>query len=370
MTPDIIPQSRDEMILTGHEVVPQSRIELLLSDLKSEIDAIEKYAGIKGPAELQALVAAGKAREFFDIGDIITIPWTDYTPGTPVTYQMPFVVAHIGDVYDEDGQLHQDALYLMSMYGVTQDMVFDEKEDTTVNLSSEPNALEGWYYWGLDGTDQYTALNLSAGDAIPTTHASVHKCAINNLSVLRYGYNRWSQSAIRQWLNSEAAKNVNWWTPQHFGDVSPTTTYTNKPGWLYGFTPEWLEIFKPVKVDTATNTVTDEGVTDTTYDRFFLPSVEQMYGAPQAAGVEGDYWEYWKEETGLEAPSNGSSTDTNDARKIPPVNNFRANPVSCRLRSALRSHSNYAWNVHTGGYLNSFSPASSAYRCQPACVIF
>nr|MCR4805071.1 DUF6273 domain-containing protein [Clostridia bacterium] len=131
----------------------------------------------------------------------------------------------------------------------------------------------------------------------------------------------------------------------------------------------WLEIFKPVRVETATNTVTDEGVTDTTYDTFFLPSLEQMYGVPQAAGVEGEYWEYWKEETGLDAPSNGSAQDPNDARKIPPVTNFHANPVYCRLRSAYRSYSTNAWYVYTGGYLyNRY--ANYVSRCQPACVIF
>lgn len=326
-------------------------------------------AMILGPEEIHKLVADGKAKSTFNIGDVIYIPWTNYTPSTPVVYQFPFVVVHIGDVYDQNNVLHHDALWLMAMYAEPEEIVFDAAEDTVVNLAEEPNALEGWYYWGLTGTD-YTELQLSTGDAIPTTYDSVHKCAINNLYVLRYGYNRWRDSAYRQWLNSDAAKNANWWTSQHEGDIAPTNTYTNKPGWLYGFEDRWLDVIKPIKVQTACNTVTDGGVTDVTYDRFFLPSLEQMYGAPQAAGVEGEYWEYWKEETGLNEPSNGSSSVPNDARKIPSVVNYpRGSAVTCRLRSAYRGYGYYVWYVSTGGYLNG-SYAYSAYRALPACVIY
>lgn len=322
------------------------------------------------PEKIQAIVAAGKARDYFEIGDVIYIPWTNYTPSTPIVYQFPFVVVHIGDVYDDQDVKHENALWLMAMYAEPEEMVFDAAEDWVVNLTEEPNALAGWYYWGLTGTD-YTALNLSAGDAIPTTYDSVHKCVFNQLNTLRYGYNRWSKSAYRQWLNSDAAKNANWWSSQHEGDVAPTTTYTNKPGWLYGFENRWLDIIKPVKVQTSCNTVTDGGVTDVTYDRFFLPSLEQMYGSPQAAGVEGDYWEYWKEETGLDAPSNGSSSDTNDARKIPSVVNYpRGSAVYVRLRSAIRSYSYYVWYVANAGCLGYATVAYTAYRALPACVIY
>lgn len=325
---------------------------------------------ILGPEEIQKIVADGKAKSTFNIGDVIYIPWTNYTPSTPVVYQFPFVVVHIGDVYDENDVLHTDALWLMAMYAEPEEIVFDASEDTVVNLANEPNALEGWYYWGLTGTSDYTALKLNVGDPIPTTYDSVHKCGINNLSVLRYGYNRWKDSAYRQWLNSMAAKNENWWTSQHFGDVAPTATYTNKPGWLFGFENRWLDVIKPVKVQTACNTVTDGGVTDVTYDRFFLPSLEQMYGVPQAPGVEGEYWEYWKEETGLDAPSNGSSGDPNDARKIPSVVNYpRGSAVSCRVRSANRGAASNVWTAATGGYLAS-NYANNAYRALPACVIY
>lgn len=323
----------------------------------------------ESPAALQAMCASGAIGEVLNVGDIVYIPWTNNTPSTPVTYQFPFVVVQIADCYDEYDQLHKNALWLMAMYGEPEEIPFDAAESTTVDLTEEPNALAGWYYWGLTGSSTYTKIEVSAGDALPTTYDGIRKCGINDLNVLRYGYNRWSHSAYRQWLNSDAEKNAGWWEAQHTGDVAPTSTYTNKPGWLNGFTSDWKAIFKPVKVQTSCNTVTDGGVTDTTYDKFFLPSLEQMYGSPQASGVEGNYWPYWKTATGLESPSNGSSSDTNDARKIPSIANTSGAAVYLRLRSAYRGGSSNVWVVTAAGYLSYYS-AYVAYRSQPACVIY
>ena len=116
------------------------------------------------------------------------------------------------------------------------------------------------------------------------------------------------------------------------------------------------------------NTSCDGGGWDTMYDKFFLPSVEEMYGSPQLSG-EGVYWEYWKEELGLSSPTNGSSTDTNDARKIPSVSSPTGSAVNIRLRSANRTTAHGAWYVSTAGYLASNS-ANGSYRAQPACVIY
>lgn len=343
----------------------------ILNELKATsalVSILAKGYDIDSPAALQELCASGQIAKWLNIGDVIFIPWTDYTGNAPVEYSFPFVVAYIGDCYDEHDVKHENGLWLMAMYAEPQEITFDEAENTVVDPTTETTAQEDWYYWGKTG-NTFTALNLAAGDAIPTSYDSVHKCGINNQSILQFGYNRWKDSAYRQWLNSDAAKNTGWWTSQHTGDVSPSAAMVNKPGWLYGFTAEWRAIFKPVRVDTACNTVTDGGVTDTTYDQFFLPSLEQMYGVPQAADVEGHYWPYWKEETGYAEPNNGSSGAPNDARKIPSIANPTGSAVSCRMRSAYRGHSSSVWHVSTAGYLNN-SSTNYSYRSLPACVIY
>lgn len=354
------------------DVFKETTQTAILNELKATNALVSILAHgyeIESPQALKELAASGQIRKWLTEGDVIFIPWTDYSVATPVEYSVANAVVYIGDAYDEHDVKHENALWLMPVYCTPFDTVFDAAEDTVVNIAEEPNALEGWYYWGLDGADTYTALDLSAGDAIPTTHASVHKCGINSLSVLRYGYNRWRDSAYRQYLNSDVGPNVGWWTSTHLGDKAPAAAQTNRPGYIYGFPAEWQAIFQNVRVQTATNTVTDGGVTDVTYDKFFLPSSEQMYGAPQAAGVEGDYWPYWKEETGLPAPSNGSSTNTNEARKIARWSNPSGAAASVRLRSASRGSSTSVWSVATAGYLNS-SYANASHAAQPACVIF
>ena len=341
-----------------------------IADLKSAVQLLEDYISptiISDPAELQRVVSAGRIRDYLSIGDIVIIPWTDNNPSTPVTYQYPFVVAHIGDVYDQNDVKHENALWLMARYATNIDMVFDAAEAIE---ATEETFTEGWYYYTKNEDNSYTQATVTYGDAIPAGTTYYHHKLSGATGLLRYGYNRWRYSAYRQWLNSGAAKNANWWTAQHDCDVAPSSTYTNKAGWLNGFTADWLSIIKPVKVQTACNTVTDGGVTDTTYDRFFLPSLEQAYGSPQASGVEGVYWEWWKEATGLESPSNGSSSNTNDARKVPAVNAPAGNAVTCWLRSASRSGTGSAWYVHSAGFLGSSYGAGYNLRGLPACVIY
>lgn len=357
------------------DVFKETTQQAILQELKVQsalVSILAKGYDINSPAALQELCASGQIGKWLNIGDVIFIPWTDNTGNAPVEYSFPFVVAYIGDCYDENNVKHENGLWLMAMYAEPQEIVFDESENTVVDLATETTAQAGWYYFGHTASPlSYTNLNLATGDPIVLgSYDSIRKCGINDVNVLRYGYNRWKYSAYRQWLNSDAEKNTGWWTSQHLGDVSPAANMVNKPGWLAGFTAEWRAIFKPVRVDTACNTITDGGVTDTTYDTFFLPSLEQMYGVPQAPGVEGEYWPYWKEETGLDAPSNGSGNDPNDARKIPSIANPSGPAVACRLRSANRGHSHSVWNVSTGGYLYGNNGAFYSYRGLPACVIY
>ena len=128
---------------------------------------------------------------------------------------------------------------------------------------------------------------------------------------------------------------------------------------------DFLDVINPVKIQVATNTVTDGGVTDVMYDRFWLPSIEEVYGGPQAAGVEGEYLPYWKEKTGLSAPNNGN----NNGRIIYALENHNAAQI-VRLRSAHRGSAYVAWGVGAGGYLYiGYYSAHYAYRAAPACVI-
>lgn len=303
-----------------------------------------------------ANVKSGKAPYLYAVGDELICNYTQN--GT--VYEFPWVVVdNDREVTWEDGTTHP-GLILQAKYATIESIQFDAAEDYVVQ-TSETNALEGWYYWGLTDST-YTALNLSTGDTIPHgSYDSIHKCPINDLNVLRYGYNRYSQSAYRQWLNSDADAGQ-WWEPKHANDVAPSQLNTYD-GFLKGLDSDFLAIINPVKVQVATNTVTDGGVTDTMYDKFWLPSIEEMYGSPQAAGIEGTYFPYWKTKTGLSTPSNAANSG-----RIQYALNAQTTAQVVRCRSAYRGGASYAWICSAAGELASASSYYS-YRSVPACAI-
>ena len=337
-----------------------------VSELKTAITLLENLEASRGltAAQIQQIVSAGKAKDYFEIGDIIFIKWTDRSPNTPVEYNVPFVVTHFGDVYDENDVLHEDAMYLQWLYACPSGVQFDAPEAI---VETESTFQSGYYYYTKNADDSFTEQTVTPGDVIPSGTTYYKHVRTEMKDRLRDGSNDWSQSAMRQWLNSRGGKGE-WWVAQHESDVAPDQLST-MAGFLTGFEEDWLAVFKPIKVQTSANTVCDGGVTKVTYDTFFLPSLEQVYGSPQIADVEGEYWEYWKEATGLESPSNGSSTNTNDARKIPALNAPTGSAFFVRLRSAHRGYTNYTWSVDSAGYLN-VSGAYGAARALPACVIF
>lgn len=305
-------------------------------------------------------VRAGKASEHYSIGDEFPCKYTNN--GTD--YNFPWIVVDIDrEVEWEDGTKHP-GLVLQAKYGTVEKIQFDKQEDTTVDLNEETTALEGWYYWGKTG-NTYTELSLSVGDTIPTTYDSIHKCGINNKAVMQNGYGRWSHSAYRQWLNS-AELAGEWWEPQHLGDIAPNQLQTVN-GFMSTLENDFVDILTPIKIKTLCNTVTDSGVIDTTLDTFFLPSIEELYGVKKGTG-EGPYFTYWKNATGLNAPSN----DNNTARISKIINAQSGNAEIMRLRSIDPIAVYKGFCIGTNGqlYLPSGDGSVAAlYSCRPVCVI-
>lgn len=183
---------------------------------------------------------------------------------------------------------------------------------------------------------------------------------LNGLQPVGYGDNRWWKSAYRQYLNSDAAAG-GWWTPQDEWDMKPDQADT-VPGFLAGFSDEFKAALTRVKVVTYGNSVTDDGSAVVTYDKIFLPSLQEIYCSPQVSG-EGTYWPYWKERTGAKTPQALWKTYplriTRDLAQ-------RTVGRYVRLRSALRGSGHDAFIVNSIGNVFGWSTVS-AYRCAPAC---
>ena len=282
------------------------------------------------------------------------------------TYDFPWVVLDNNRECEwEDGTKHP-GLWLGAKYATIEDIQFDAAEGETITADDETVAQDGYFYCGVNDST-YTMLNLAAGDAIPfSSYGTIKKGVINHKDPYQYGYNRYRDSAQRQWLLS-AAPAGEWWHSTHFGD-NPPSQLAARAGFQAGLDADFLAVVRPVRIQVSANTVTDGGVTDVMYDKFFLQSLEEMYGAPQAPGVEGDYFPYWKEITGLDEPTNGSGTNTNPARQIRRINNPSGSAAYVRLRSAHRGRAYYAWYVYTAGYLYYYG-ANTSYAALPACVI-
>lgn len=395
-----------------------ARQNLLLSQLVSA--SASEATPVATLAEIHEIVQRGEAAQVFSIGDQINVKWNDGTSD----YVIPFDIVHFGDVQLQDGEA-VPGMYIQAHYAF-QGVQFDQNEafyvvtgqalapgtyhftmgnswgnnvvankvyqfTTTVEVpvggqlqlgtaSSQVSALPDTSpaNWRVRTYADASAaaleiLTLTEGSAgtdlgVLSSSTKYGASGMNNMQRSGYGYNRWGQSAIRQYMNSAAAAG-SWWTQKNPYDRIPDQVASVR-GMMAGFEEGFLNIIKPVKVVTALNTVSDSdiGSSEITYDTFFLASLEQEYIAPQVSGVEGEYWEYWKRRLGLSSPQAQGSGGTNPAH-IRYAYNAKTSAQYCRLRSATRGDAYNTWYVHTSGYASYYATATYAYRAVPACVI-
>lgn len=307
--------------------------------------------------DIRNIVRSGLAASFFEIGDQIAV---NYTYGGEV-YENPFDIVHIGNVVNADGKT-VPGMILQQHYTTIEDMPFDEPEKLE---ATEETAEDGVYYYGYtaDG-GRYTLLSLSAGDAVPYgQYTAIYKNAIRDTSfnILKNGYNRWRDSAVRQWLNSTAEAGA-WWKAAHVGDLA-SNKLTLYAGYMAGFDKDFLGILGKTQVVTQRNTITDDGGTDITYDTFFLPSAQQMHIRAQSS-LEGDEWEYYKR---LQEDKFATNVDTPYLIKY--ALNAQSTPKPVRLRSVAIGSSTNTAIVTESGYVTPYAGSGSRYWFAPACVI-
>lgn len=377
---------------------------------KNQVTTLDDYKTI------QEIVRAGLAADFFNIGDQIMMKWSNGT----TEYDCPWDVVHFADVTKSNGQvvpgmflqchwglpgvqfdgneafwhcdeaLAADTYYFTAKtkYGdniaanstwqftLTQNVPVGGQLVLTTNTSTTgANDPSAWYVRSYESATSYTEIEkvkVTSGNSGTSlgeidTNTKYSDSGLNNLQRACYGYGRWSQSGIRQWLNSDAAAGE-WWKPQNVFDRAPDQLATMR-GFKAGLPADFVEIVPSIIVTTALNTISDStlGTSENTIDQFFLPSLEQEYCVPQLAGVEGEAWEYWIERLGLDTPQKSGSTNAlTEHIRYDIANHNTAQHV--RLRSANRGTAYSAWNVYSSGYVSS-SDATYAHRPCPACVI-
>ena len=386
----------------------KSAVDHLEEDVKDLADAV--FGGHTWQA-LKELVDSGEAAHVLQVGDQITDSWekaanTSYVAPWDVVHHMPN-----GDVvlnwhyaipdaiafdapeaiyYAPEGGLAAGTYHIAigTKYGdgwltdhniqftLTADMAADDQLyiDCGTNYANDVTNGRTWNVYAKGSTTSKqtgTTSNGTGGTLLGTigaTNAHKPEGNLNGISHVVYGYGRWSQSAIRQWLNSTAAANA-WWTPQNPWD-RPPSQHSSVRGFLAGLAQELQDILVPVDVVTALNT--QEGFaedTETTRDKIFLPSLEEMYITPQLADVEGVDWDYNKA-LAAEAGLTGKFAQygTYEILKKYQVSS-KTSAVNVWLRSCSRGYATYAWFVTNSGYVYYGGSAYYAFGGCPACII-
>lgn len=362
------------------------------------------YNGIK------AVVAAGNAPAVFPVGTQLV---NAYTGKDGKVYDCPWDVVKTDDIAEGETGTTAPAMVLQMHYASLEDIQFSAyqaffvvpeaglvagtynvkmgldwgtnvKNGTVYQFTLTKNApagarLTGFYnapdvapanwkvyvYKDQQKSELLETCNVSAGSAGTNlgTFLAKPNGNLNGLHPVGYGDNRWHKSAYRQYLNSDAAAG-GWWTPQDEWDMKPDQADT-VPGFLAGFSDDFKAALTRVKVVTYGNTVTDDGSAVVTYDKIFLPSLQEIYCSPQVSGEGTGYWPYWKERTGAKTPQ--------ALWQIYPLRITRDLAQrtvgrGVRLRSAGRGNGYGAFGVTSSGGVNTWA-AVYAHRCAPACEI-
>lgn len=242
--------------------------------------------------------------------------------------------------------------------------------DCGTNNANDPTDGRTWKVFAKGDTTAKqtgTTSNGTGGTSLGTIgNVNAHRPngRLNAISRVVYGYARWSQSAMRQYYNSDAAAGA-WWTMQNPWDRPPTQAASLR-GFLNGFSEDFLNHLEETEVVTALNS--QEGLSETTektLDKIFLPSLEQMYINPELAG-EGESWDYYKElaaGAGLTGMFQRSQTY---AALITYNAASTSSAVTVFLRSCIRSSAANEWSVGSSGNVTG-NGAYSTLRACPSC---
>lgn len=201
---------------------------------------------------------------------------------------------------------------------------------------------------GADGTNLGT---LTAAGDFANNLNSIHR--------VRYGSNNYKESAIRQWLGSNAAAG-SVWTPQTNFDRPPSWA-ANTAGFMNGMDADFLAVLGKTHIVTVRNTTCDGGGYDETDDYFFLLSRSEVYGGTEVSGVnEGEPYPCYANYSDLSAPSTGP-----DSNRIKYGNGVAQYLL---LRTSYYGDGNKVHIVGKTGSVGAGNAGSSAWAA-PACNI-
>ena len=192
------------------------------------------------------------------------------------------------------------------------------------------------------------------GTSLGYANYASNNTIVNSTDRTLYGSNNWEYSALRQWLNSKDEAGV-WWSPKGNFDRSPSQASAS--GWMRGISKDFLDVLQEVETPTTQNWF-DGGTTKKTYDKFFVPSLSQVYMS--SSETEGENWDYYVDFSDLSSAGTGA-----DSNRIKTLN---GNATYWWLRTPYGSNSTLEYIVSPAG-ASSYYYAYNSYGVAPACVI-
>lgn len=361
-------------------------------------------------ADIKRIVRSGLAKNFFNIGDQVV---TAYAVENGATYQAPWDVKHIDDT----------GVYLGMHYALPDTMMFDAPEAIyyaesglpagTYNITIGDNHGTGWIAgnrikfsltqavpvggqifidceqainnnpadgrtvttYGAIGAPEAIETSItssgSTGTSLGTIYMSETNGGLNAICRCVNGYGRYSESSLRQWLNSDKPAN-SWWVPQNNWDRPPRATDLGSAGFLSRLPADFVAILDYTNIDIMLSASDEfDSNRDTVRDRIWLPSLQNCYIEPLLNDVEGPAWDYYKtlaQESGITGRfQRGETYEVLKNYRLTSAGNALSS-VGVYLRTISRSTPSQTWYIGSSGKTGT-NTAAYSIRCCPACKI-
>lgn len=176
---------------------------------------------------------------------------------------------------------------------------------------------------------------------------------VNNHTRCRYGSNNYMESAIKQWLSSDAPTFA--WVPKT--NYDRPSTYSGG-GFLHQLDPELVAVLGAVDKQVTRNTVTDGVGQDLFSDKVFLLSRVEVYGGPEGETSGEAPYPYY------ESLASSPTTAALDGR----IKYLGSSARIWWLRSPHPGYASDPRGVYTDGPVYSYL-ALYSHGAAPACTI-
>jgi hypothetical protein len=193
-------------------------------------------------------------------------------------------------------------------------------------------------------------------DVAPVESGEDTLTPVNHHQRCRYGSNNYVESAIRQWLNSDAASFA--WTAKTNFDRPPVEAPYTGAGFLKLLDPELVAVLGAVDKQVARNTVSDGGGQDLFSDKVFLLSRVEVFGGTEGTTTGEQAYPYY---------STLAANPTTDAL-AGRIKYLDGSTRGWWLRSPSPGNAYSPRSVNASGTVNS-NDAVYAYGAAPACCI-